>query len=170
MNEIESLSLLKETFEFISERKYFNMLKYSKDFQNRLNLTKEDYKRYYYMIKIEIIPIENINEKKGIAKFINQSYDKSLYHIYFDDLKDEIDRNCIKTGEKISKIKLKIDMEVNSLKDLFFNCKAIKEIKFTKFDRNDISDMSGMFSWCNNLNKLDISKVKSDNVEDMNKI
>ena len=167
MDQIESISLLKETFEFVSEEKYLKMFKYSKEFQKKLNLTKEDYDGYAPIV-LEIIPVEDINEKEGITKFINQFIDKSLCYIYFNDSKEKIDRNFLKTGEKISKIIVRIKRKVKSLKDLFFNCKAIKEIKFTKFITNNISDMSGMFSWCNNLIKLDISKIKTDNVVDMN--
>ena len=32
MEQIDSISLLKETFEFVSERKYLNMFKYNKEF------------------------------------------------------------------------------------------------------------------------------------------
>ena len=167
MDKIDSSSLLKESFQYVSEAKYLNMVKYSKEFQKKLNLTKGDYDDFF-QIEIEIIPIDNIDEKDGNQKFINLSMDKSLYHIYFNDSDEEINRNFIKTGEKITKIRAKIFKEANSLKDLFFNCKAIKELKIIKFFGKNIFDMSGMFSFCSNLIKLDISKIKTDNVTDMN--
>ena len=149
MDKIDSSSLLKESFQYVSEAKYLNMVKYSKEFQKKLNLTKGDYDEFF-QIEIEIIPIDNIDEKDGNQKFINLSMDKSLYHIYFNDSDEEINRNFIKTGEKITKIRVKIFKEANSLKDLFFNCKAIKELKIIKFFGKNIFDMSGMFSFCSN--------------------
>ena len=153
MDQIDSSSLLKESFQYVSEGKYLNMVKYNKEFQKRLNLTKDDYENYF-LLEIEIIPIENIDEKEGNNKFINQSIDKSLCHIYFNDEKEEIERNFLKTGEKVSKILIRIHKDVNSLKDLFFNCKAIKELKIINFLKNPVLDMSGMFCWCSNLIKI----------------
>ena len=78
MDKIDSSSLLKESFQYVSEAKYLNMVKYSKEFQKKLNLTKGDYDDFF-QIEIEIIPIDNIDEKDGNQKFINLSMDKSLY-------------------------------------------------------------------------------------------
>ena len=48
----------------------------------------------------------------------------------------------IKGHEKIDKIKIIIDKEINSLEGLFKNCAEIEEINFIKFNRKDKTNMS----------------------------
>ena len=139
----------------LTERKYLEILKINKKIQNRLNISIKDYKEcseLYSSIGIELKPVEN---KYG--KFINiPDKDKEYYHIYFDDSNEEIKRNYLEENEKVKKIKIKIDYQVTSLKELF--CipaygNIIKKIKFKKFYRNNITDKSFMFSCCNYLKK-----------------
>ena len=63
------------------KRKKFEIVKYNKRIQNRLNLSVKDYKEYsetFTPIEIEIIPA-----KGKYGKFINiNENDKLYYHIY----------------------------------------------------------------------------------------
>ena len=90
-----------------------------------MNLSLENYKKYN-QIKIEVIPIENLKEKDEENIFINTVENESLYHIYFNESNEEIERKYIKNNEKISKIIILIDIEVESLRDLFYGCENIK--------------------------------------------
>ena len=164
-HEIKSKYIFKRLFKYIHERIYLKLLKYNKKLQNKLGLTLDNYK-YFGQIEIEIIPINKLYEF-GNNIFINRLENKSFYHIYFDDQKYEIDRNNICQTEKIKKIKVVIDSKITSLKDLFYDCVCIKEIKFLKCNRMNISDMSGIFNNCENLVKLDISKLSTNDTTNM---
>ena len=167
LNKIRQKGILQIVLLFLSEGKRLNLIKYNKKLQKRMELSFDDYKKYNQIV-IEIIPIEKLDEKEEKNKFINRIEDNSLYHIYFNELNEEIHRYHIKKDEKIKKITIVIDMEVTSLKELFWECESIKEIKIIKCNRKNIVDMSYMFSWCTNLVKLDISKLRTDNTIDMN--
>ena len=67
----------------------------------------------------------------------------------------------------IKTIKIIIDYEVDSLKNLFYDCKNIKSINFIRFNRNNIKNMKGMFSWCSSLEEVNLSNINTDNVTEM---
>ena len=141
---IKSRYILLKICDNIPKRKKFVIVKYNKRIQNRLNLSTKDYKEYC-KIEIEIIP------KKGeYGKFINiNKNDKLYYHIYFNDNKEEIkNRYKIDEEDKVKKIKIIIDYQVKSFKELFYECKCIESINFKRFYRNNITDMSFMFAHC----------------------
>ena len=167
LNNIKSKVILKSLFNYISEEKNLNLIKYNNKLKKKFKITIDDYKRKHYQIKIEIIPEYDFNEKRETNKFINRLEDKSLYHIYFDTSKNEIDREYIKKNEKVSKIIIILEKELISLKRLFDYCLGVKEIKFINFYRTDILDISYMFGNCYNLIKLDISKMITDNTMNM---
>ena len=106
----------------MTKKKKLEIVKYNKKVQNRLDLGVKDYKEYsetYSSIEIEIIPA-----KDKYGRFINiiNENDKLYYHIYFNDDKEEIKNiNKIKKEDKVTKIKIIIDYQIKSFKDLFFN-------------------------------------------------
>ena len=145
------------------------ILKINKKIQERLNISIDDYKEcseLYSSIEIKIKPAEN---KYG--EFINiPDKDKEYYHIYFDNSNEEIKRNYLEENEKVKKIKIKIDYQVTSFKELF--ClpaygNIAKKIKFKKFYRNNITDMCFMFSTCLYLEKINFKKINTSNVTNM---
>ena len=69
--------------------------------------------------------------------------------------------------DKVTKIKIIIDYQVKSFKDLFYECKCIESINFKKFYRNNITDMSGMFFECSSLKELNLNNFNTNNVTDM---
>ena len=102
-------------------------MKYNQKLQKRLNLSINDYKEYsqlYTPIEIELKPLKN---KYG--KFINvHDKEKEYYHIYFDNSNEEIKRNKLKKNEEVKIIKIIIDYQVKSFKNLFSWCYRIESI------------------------------------------
>ena len=75
--------------------------------------------------------------------------------------------NYLTENNKVEKIKITIDYQVNSLRGLFKDCKCIESIIFKKFYRNNITDMSGMFSNCSSLKELKLNNFNTNNVTNM---
>ena len=164
---IKSRYILSKIYNNMPKKKKLEIVKYNKKIQKRINLSVKDYKEYsetFTPIEIEIIPT-----KGKYGKFINiNENDKLYYHIYFNDNKEEIkNKYKINKKDKITKIKIIIDYQVKSFKDLFSWCKCIKSINFKKFYRNNITDMSYMFSGCSSLKELNLNNFNTNNVTDM---
>ena len=71
-------------------------------------------------------------------------------------------------NDKISKINIIIDYQVESFNKLFDDCKCIESICFKKFYRNNITNMSYMFCECSSLKELNLNNFNTNNVTDMN--
>ena len=67
----------------------------------------------------------------------------------------------------MTKIKIIIDYQVKSFKDLFKRCECIESINFKKFYRNNITDMSYMFDGCSSLKDLNLTNFITNNVTNM---
>ena len=165
---LKSDYFLQKLYDNMTKKKKLEIVKYNKKVQNRLDLGVKDYKEYsetYSSIEIEIIPT-NYNLYRIFIN-INEN-DKLYYHIYFNDNKKEI-KNKYKIDEqdKITKIKIIIDYQVKSFKELFYWCKCIESINFKKFYRNNITDMSYMFYECSSLKELNLNNFNTINVTDM---
>ena len=161
---IKSKYLLINIFSFLKIIKRLKIMKYNKKLQKRLEIKKDDYKKYS-RIEIEIIPLEY---KYGTFINIQKYKDRPYFHIYFNDNKKEEKRNFFKNNEKIDKIKIIIDHNVESFAGLFHNCAIVKTIYFKYFYRNNINNMSNMFFGCSSLKYLDLSNFNTDNVIYMN--
>ena len=172
MKSIGALENLKSNYIFkrilicLVKKKSLEIIKYNKKLQKIVNLSINDYKIYselYSSIEIELKPVEN---KYG--KLINISdKDKDFYHIYFDDSNEEKKRNYLNENEKVKIIKIIINYQVISFKDLFYNCDYISSINFKIFNRINITDMSDMFSICSSLEELNLSNFNTKNVTNM---
>ena len=104
-DEIKSNYILKNIFTYIHQKRKLETIKINKKLQKKINLGIDDYKECcskYSSIIIEITPLQN---KSG--KFINiaNKEEEQYYHIYFDDVKEEIKRYYLIENEKVSKIK-----------------------------------------------------------------
>ena len=163
IDNIKSRYILSKIYDNMTKKKKLQIVKYNKRIQNRLNLDVKDYKEYFE-IEIEIIPT-----KGKYGKFINiNENDKLFYHIYFNDNNEEIKNKYeINEEDKVTKIKIIIDYQVKSFKELFFNCGCIESINFKKFYRNNISDMTGMFSFCPSIKELNLINFNTNNVTNM---
>ena len=163
IDNIKSRYILSKIYDNMTKKKKLQIVKYNKKIQNRINLSVNDYKEYCE-IEIEIIPI-----KDKYGRFINiDENDKLYYHIYFNDNKEEIKNKYeIDEEDKITKIKIIIDYQVKSFKQLFYWCKCIESINFKKFYRNNITYMSWMFAECSSLKELNLNNFNTNNVIDM---
>jgi surface protein len=168
IDNIKSVYFLEKLYDNIQKKKKLEIAKYNKRIQNKLNLSVKDYKEYSEtLIEIEIIPV-----KGKYGEFIKvDENDKLYYNIYFNDNKEKI-KNKYKINEedKVTKIKIIIDYQVKSFKDLFYECKCIESINFKKFYRNNITDMSGMFFECSSLKELNLTNFNTNNVTNMSRM
>ena len=166
LNGIKSVFFKRILFNHINEEKCLKLINYNKQLQKVLGITIKDFIRVYNKIIIEIIPDKN-SEELYSKNFINIPMEyKLFYHIYLDN-NTEIKRTYLKKQDNISKIKIVIEPEVTQLVSIFEKIPIIKQIKYLKFNRKDITDMKRMFLDCKLLTDLDISKVKTDNVNNM---
>ena len=88
-------------------------------------------------------------------------------HIYFNESKDEIKTNELVKDNKVSRIKIIIDYQIESLEKLFDYCDCIDSISFKKFYRNNITSMLGMFRQCSSLKEINLSNFNTNNVINM---
>ncbi len=164
LKNIKSKYILKNIIDNVSQKKLLYLIKYNKCIQKILDIGIKDFEKYYLNIEIDIIPIY----KKEKNSFINIKNEyKSYYHIYFNEKENEIKRTYFTIDDNISKIKIIIDEEMTSLKDLFLNINCIEKANFIKFNRINIVNMSGIFKRCSELKELNINNIKTNNVTDM---
>ena len=83
---IKSYYIIQKVFNNMKKNKPLEIIKYNKKLQNKLNISINDYKKFFEQftpIEIEIKPVKN---KYG--QFINIINNKKKYfHIYFDNKK-----------------------------------------------------------------------------------
>ena len=182
LNGVKSNYILKKILDNIRQIKILNIIRYNKTIQNRLNIDINTYKNEYSKIKLELeifpppknlslvdeVPIQNEFEENTYDFIRIKSILKSFFHIYFDNNNDnEIEVNYIKESDKVSKIKVIIDSEVDSLDTLFYDCSIIKKINFIRLARNDIKNISYLFKNCYKLKEIIFNKFNSENVINM---
>ena len=162
-NNLKSDFFIKKIFDIIQKKgKFLGIMRYNKQLQKRFNLNiniYKDYSQLYSSIDIELKLAENI-----FGKFINiPKKENDYFHIYFDNSNKEIKRNNLTINDKVKIIKIRIDHQVKSLKNLFSNCECISSIFIKKY-RNNITDMSNMFYKCSSLKELNFTKFNTNNV------
>ena len=109
-------------FEYTTERKSLETIRYNKSIQKRINININHYKAYSEtktLIELDIIPM-----KGEYGKFINiNEEDKKYFHIYFNDnTKKEIENTYLDEDENVSKISIIIDYQIKSFSELFYYC------------------------------------------------
>ena len=163
---LKSEHIIKRILSYIKKNISLDVFKYNKKIQNRLNLSLNDYKEYSQLYSSIEIELKFADNKYG--DFINiLDEDKKYFHIYFDNSSEEIKRNKLNKNEKVNTIKIIIDHQVKSFKDLFCFCDCISSINFKKFYRTNITNMSGMFYGCDSLKELNLSNFNTNEVTDM---
>ena len=96
LEKIRSKYILQQIFDNVNKKNILNIIKYNKTLKSKLNITKKDYKELC-KIEIEIIP-----ERNKYFQFININInEKSFFHIYFDEDKEEKKRNYLNRLEKV---------------------------------------------------------------------
>ena len=163
---LKSTIIIKKIFSYMVQHKSLEIIKLNKKLQKRLNININNYQKYcqlYSSIEIVLKPAENI-----YGKFIKISNEvEEYYHIYFDNSNKEIKRTYIKENEKVKNIKVIIDYQIESFKELFMDCHCIDSIFFKKFFRINITNMSWMFGWCLTLKEINLSNFNTSNVTNM---
>ena len=160
--------IIKNILKYAQRFKVLNLIKYNKKLQSKLNTNINEYKHLsekYSSIEIELTPVKN---KFGDFIKISNEKDKSYYHIYFDNNKEEINRYKLRETDNAKKIKIKIAHQITSFSGLFKYCHCIESINFIKFNRKNITDMSYMFDGCTSLKKISFTNFNTDNVTNMN--
>ena len=179
--EIEKLNIIKSENKFIIIKsdyfiqKLFNnipkkitlkIIKNNMNIQKRLNININNYKDFsekFSSIELEIIP-----NKIEYSSFIDiKEENKKYFHIYFNDNKKETKRTKINKEDKVSKITIIIDYQVESFYRLFYYCISIESINFKQFCRNNIINMSCMFYGCSSLKEINLYNFNTNNVNDM---
>ena len=164
-NNIKNKYLIQEIINYLDKKRALKIINYNKKIQNRLDTNIENYKNFsaiYTNIELEMIPIKN---KFGTFDcFKNKS---EYIHIYFNNNKEEINKDKLAMDDKINIIKVIIDYQVKSFNKLFESCDFIESITFTRFYRNNITDMSYMFYKCSSLKNINFSNFNTDNVTNM---
>ena len=132
LRKLKSDYFILKFFEYMTERKSLETIRYNKSIQNRINININHYKLYYETktsIELDII----LKGKYG--KFINiKEEDKKYFHIYFNDnKKEEIKCTSLNIYDNVSKISIIIDYQIKSFSILFAYCNCIKSIKFKNF-------------------------------------
>ena len=167
LQNLKSDYFIQKFFDYIQKRRTLKTIRYNKSIQKRININIIHYKEYsekYSSIEIEIKPMEN---KYGDFININKE-NEEYYHIYYNDNKNEqIKSTSLNENDKISKINIFIDYQVESFNELFYNCKCIESICFKKFYRNNVTNMSYMFYECSSLKELNLNNFNTNNVTDM---
>ena len=128
LKNVKSYYIIQKIFEYMTERKYLETIRYNKSIQKRINININHYKVYsekYSSIELDIVPI-----KGKYDKFINiKEEDKKYFHIYFNDnKKKEIENTLLNKDDNVSKISIIIDYQIKSFSKLFDNCKCIESI------------------------------------------
>ena len=169
LEKIKSDYFLMKLLDIMKKNRMFEIVKYNKKLQKRLNLSINDYKEYfneYTSIEIEL----RVKNRYYEEKFINIPYrNEKHYHIYFDNSSEEINRNYLEKDEKVETIKIIIDNPITSFRRLFYECGFVVSVFFKKFNRKNITDMSDMFRFeiISSIKKLELSNFKTDNVKNM---
>ena len=147
LKNIKNKNILKTIIGYLDISQTLKLLQYNNFLQKKVDIGISTYRKHFNEIVIEMIPIDNPKAKDDDKNFFINIPDqyKNFYHIYFDEHKQEENRNYIINNEQVNKIKIIIDEEVKSFENLFANAYYIETINFIKFNRKDITDMSGMF-------------------------
>ena len=166
---IKSDYFIQLLFNNIPKKVSLKIIKNNINIQKRLNINIKNYKDFcekFSSIELEIVPIKN-----EYGAFINiKEENKKYFHIYFNGNKEEIKKKELNKEDKVSKITIIIDHQIDSFDNLFNDCKCIEKINFKKFKRTNITNMSSMFHECSSLKEINLSNFNTNNVTDMNSI
>ena len=122
LENLKSDFFLKLLFGLLQKKKLLEIVKLNKKLQKPMNLNINDYQKFsesYSSIELEL-KLTNNNSYQKFTKILGKK-EEIYYHIFFDDSKEETKRNYLEGNEKVNTIKIKIDYQITSFKELF-NC------------------------------------------------
>ena len=100
---IKSKYSLQKIFDNLNEIKFLKIIKYNKSLQNKIDKGIIDYKKMNPII-IELIPCKLSQDEEKVFFAIN--CDQNYRHIYFNDNKEEIERDYFTKDDNVEKIKI----------------------------------------------------------------
>ena len=165
LKKVRSVYITKKILDNLNQIKLMNIIHYNKKYQKLMKISLKDFKNEFSKIEMEIIPEENTFGK--FVNITNKICEENNVRIYFNDKKEEINRNYIAKDDNVKKIKIIINHKIKSLYRFFEDCKCIKKINFIKFNKDDIINMRSMFYNCSSLKELNLSNFNTNNVTDM---
>ena len=165
LKKVRSVYITKKILDNLNQIKLMNIIHYNKKYQKLMKISLKDFKNEFSKIEMEIIPEENTFGK--FVNITNKICEENNVRIYFNDKKEEINRNYIAKDENVKKIKIIINHKIKSLYRFFEDCKCIKKINFIKFNKDDIINMRSMFYNCSSLEELNLSNFNTNNVTNM---
>ena len=126
---IKSKYIMKKIFNHIQQTKKLKMINYNKELQNKLNIDINDYKRKYCIIEIELEIVPSQYLPDTFNNFINVPYDErqSNFKCYFNWYGINKKRNYLIKNEWVRKIKIKLEYDKKSFKNLFKGCLCLKK-------------------------------------------
>ena len=131
---------------------------------------------------------------KENKNYVFNDFNNNKIELYINNIKNEYKKYFIPKEEGEYKIKIKFDMNLTDCSYMFADCENIIKINFISFntkyitsmkymfhrcinlkyinnlfifDTRNVIDMSDMFSFCNNLDGLDLSSFNIKNVKNM---
>ena len=155
LGNIKSKYIIQKVFSNLEKTHTLYLIKYNKNIKNRMEININDYKEFseiYTPIEIEIKL--SYNKTSFFINYTKFKEEGKNYHIYFNNSKKEMKRDCVFEDEKVKIVNIIIDYQAKSFKELFYRCESIISINFKKFFRKNITDMNSMFSGCSSLKKL----------------
>ena len=132
---IKSDYFIQKLFDYMEKRISLKIIKCNINIQKRLNININNYKDFsekFSSIELEIIPIQN--EYGPFIKIKEEN--KKYFHIYFNNNREEINKTELNKEDKVSKINITIDYQIESFFELYKYCKCIN---FKKFYRNNVT-------------------------------
>ena len=133
LKNVKSHYIILKFFEYLTERKYLETIRYNKSIQKRINININHYKAYSETktsIELDIIPM-----KGEYGKFINiNEEDKKYFHIYFNDnKKKEIENTSLYKDDNVSKISIIIDYQINYFQNCFIIVNVLNPLNLKNF-------------------------------------
>ena len=153
----------------------------------------DKYKKIYFLDNFFGNESELNNDIKNYHNDINELNDKNT-ELYINNIKKEYKKYFTpeKVGEYNIKLKFKLNLKdcsymfanceniikinfisfntsnISSMKYMFYKCKNLEYINnLLLFDTRNVIDISDMFSFCYNLNNIDLSSFNINNVKNM---
>ena len=162
--DIRSKYIIKKIFDYFAINKTFKIIKYNKEIQSLLDISKNSYKEYSELeIQIKLA-------KKIIGKFINLPEKiENNFKIYFDNSKKEVIKKYeINNKDKIKKIKITSTYKYKKIKQmpLFKDCNCIEEISIRCY-RSIFNNLISFFWGCSSLKKIEFIHFNTEHINDI---
>ena len=181
LKKIRSNHILRQIFQNIKKKRVLNLLKFNKNFQNKFNFKKEDFKEYLTLREINekfSLNIEDNDKEKLDLKdeYLNKEILNYFDKIHFKELKEldlsynKIDINTYILGEIPNEIKFEkliiLNLNNNQISNINilqnFNCAELKELNLRYNNITDITPLEKV-----KFEKLEILNLDMNNIYDI---